>query len=66
VLVEFKGLWERYTAPADDPHSTKLRAMGLDELQAAVDDVLSLAARTAHAARDPDAVVHVGPIPAAG
>lgn len=64
LLVEFKQLWERYTAPAEDPHSTKLRVMGLDELQGAVDEILSLATRTADAARDPAAVVHVGPIPA--
>jgi hypothetical protein len=43
MLVEFRSLWERYTAPSDDPHSTVLREMGTAELATAARDVVELA-----------------------
>jgi hypothetical protein len=42
LLAEFRDLWQRYTAPADDPHSTVLRPLDAAECAAAVDDVLAL------------------------
>jgi hypothetical protein len=47
LLIEFKALWERYTAPTTDPRSTKLREMTVSEAAAAIDDLLALSVRTA-------------------
>ena len=45
----FKEMWHRYTPPSDDRQSTVLRAMGSDELGAAVADLVQLAIDTAAA-----------------
>ncbi len=42
LLRQFKALWEEYTAPSDDPRSTKLRQLTRDEFVGAVDDLLGL------------------------
>ena len=42
LLRAFTALWEEYTAPSDDPHSTTLRALSRDELTAACDALLAL------------------------
>ena len=43
LLREFRDLWQRYTAPSDDPRSTTLRDLTDVELVAAVDELLQLA-----------------------
>jgi hypothetical protein len=49
-------MWQRYRAPSDDRRSTTLRALTGDESVAAVDELVSLATRTAvAAATSPDA-----------
>ena len=47
----FKAMWQRYTAPSDDPRSTALRVMSAAELAAAADEIVALALDTvaAHA-----------------
>ena len=45
LLREFKALWERYTAPSDDKHSTTLRALTPTEAIDAINDVVSLATK---------------------
>ena len=50
LLRDFKDLWETYTAPADDPHSTKLRELSADEIGTAVAALVDLATRTSVAA----------------
>ena len=42
LLRAFKALWEEYTAPSDDPHSTTLRTPSHDELVGACDALLAL------------------------
>lgn len=42
----FKELWERYTAPSDDPHATTLRELDDAELTAAITAVIDLALDT--------------------
>ena len=46
LLRDFKDLWEAYTAPADDPRSTKLRDLNADEASAAIATLVDLATRT--------------------
>jgi hypothetical protein len=47
----FKALWERYTALSDDPRSTVLRSMSVEELAEAAAEIVALAfaAAAAHA-----------------
>jgi hypothetical protein len=47
LLREFRGLWQRYTAPADDRRSTKLRALRQEDCVAAVTEVVALSHRVA-------------------
>ena len=54
LLRDFKDLWEAYTAPDDDPQSTKLRALTPQEAAAATTALVDLATRTAIAASQPD------------
>lgn len=54
LLRDFKNLWEAYTEPADDPHSTKLLAVTPDEATAAIAALVDLSTRTAIAASQPD------------
>ncbi|HUP84472.1 MAG TPA: hypothetical protein VM143_02285 [Acidimicrobiales bacterium] len=54
LLRDFKALWEAYTAPADDPHSTKLRALTSDEAAMAIAALVDLSIRTAIAGSRPD------------
>jgi hypothetical protein len=42
LLREFRDLWQRYTAPSDDRRSTRLRALGGDELIRAVAELVAL------------------------
>ena len=42
LLVEFRDLWQRYTAPSDDGRGTKLRNLSREELVCAVDELVSL------------------------
>jgi hypothetical protein len=57
MLDEFRSLWERYTAPSDDPHSTVLREMSTVELATAARHVVDLAfaAASVAATSPPDA-----------
>lgn len=50
LLAEFKALRERYTAPAADPSSTRLREMPMSEVAVAIDELMALSIRTAVAA----------------
>lgn len=54
LLRDFKDLWEAYTAPADDPQSTKLRSLTPEEAAAAIEALVDLATRTAVEASQPD------------
>jgi len=47
LLLEFRDLWQRYTAPSDDRRSTKLRELTHEELLRAVDEVVLLATHVA-------------------
>jgi len=42
LLLEFRGLWESYTAPSNDRRSTRLRDLNQDGLTQAVDDLIAL------------------------
>ena len=56
LLIEFRDLWHRYTAPSDDPHATKLRTLDETELHQAIDEVVAFSLHTAGvAAASPDA-----------
>ena len=46
LLHDFRDFWHRYTAPSDDRTSTNLRALTRDELQSAIDQLVTLSART--------------------
>ena len=50
LLREFRGLWQRYTAPSDDRRSTKLRGLTRDESVAAIEELVSLSDKVAVAA----------------
>ena len=50
LLREFRDLWQRYTAPSDDPQSTKLRELDHDEAATAIESVVSLADKVSVAA----------------
>lgn len=54
LLRDFKELWERYTAPADDPHSTKLRPLTAAEAAVAITTLVDLSTRTSIAASQPN------------
>jgi hypothetical protein len=45
LLVEFRSLWERYTAPSDDPRSTVVRALTPGEQVAMAIDVVTFTVR---------------------
>ena len=47
LLLEFRDLWQRYTAPSGDRRSTKLRELTHEQLVCAVDEVVSLATHVA-------------------
>lgn len=47
LLVDFRDLWHRYTAPSDDPRATTLRALTDAEHAQAIAEVVDLALRTA-------------------
>jgi hypothetical protein len=47
LLGAFRDLWQRYTAPSDDPRSTVLREMTDAEDAQAIAEVVDLATRTA-------------------
>ena len=50
LLREYRDVWQRYTAPSDDPRSTTLRDLKTDELTRAIRDLVTLAQRVAIAA----------------
>jgi hypothetical protein len=50
LLRDFRDLWQRYTAPSDDQHSTQLRELTVADDAEAISAVLTLATRTAVAA----------------
>ena len=54
LLRDFKALWEAYTAPSDDPHSTTLRTLTPDEAAGAAAALVDLSIRTAIAASQPE------------
>jgi hypothetical protein len=41
LAIEFRALWERYTAPAADPHSTGIRTLDETEERAMAADVVA-------------------------
>jgi hypothetical protein len=45
LLKDFRDMWHRYTAPSEDRTSTRLRPLSSEELQQAVDDLVSLSYR---------------------
>ena len=51
LLREFRDLWHRYTAPSDDRTATKLQDLRVNELKAAIDEIVDLSARIAVAAQ---------------
>jgi hypothetical protein len=52
LLRDFRDLWQRYTAPSDDRTATTLRDLGPEEVNRAVDEIMSLLLRTAVAAAE--------------
>ena len=50
LLREFRDLWQRFTAPSDDRHSTMLRELTRDESVTAIEELVSLANKVAVAA----------------
>ena len=46
LLHEFRDFWHRYTAPSDDRTSTKLRALNGEEQKCAINELVTLSART--------------------
>jgi len=46
LLREFWDLWRRYTAPSDDPRSTRLRALSEEEAGQAIQELVALWRRT--------------------
>jgi hypothetical protein len=57
LLLDFRDFWRRYTASSDDPTSTTLRALTREELKSAIDQLVTLSARTtAVAAQSPSDV----------
>ena len=50
LLRDFKALWDRYTAPSTDRRSARLRELTALEAGDGIDEVVTLAVRTAVAA----------------
>jgi hypothetical protein len=47
LLREFRDLWQRYTAPAEDRQSTRLRALTSAEAANAIDEIVAFAIKVA-------------------
>ena len=52
LAAEFRALWERYTAPAEDPHSTVLRPLDAAQQRAMADDIVRFAVAVARDVSD--------------
>ena len=50
LLRRHKALWERYTAPSDDEHSTVLRPLSATELAEAIGEIVALSTAVSVAA----------------
>jgi hypothetical protein len=47
LLRDFRDLWRRYTAPSDNPRSTKLRSLDDGEVAGAITQLVRFALRVA-------------------